>query len=76
MNYYDQLPTSGGQAIVLGGKMQEGLVQYEQPLDIKQITAVEMQAATDTFVATDKGFNDSRSAQQAAYDLFHANDER
>lgn len=75
MNYYDQLPTSGAQAIVLGGKMQAGLTQYEQPLDIKQITAVEMQAGTDSFVAADKGFNDARSAQQTAYDLFHGDDD-
>lgn len=34
-----------------------------------------MQAGTDSFVAADKGFNDARSAQQAAYDIFHADDD-
>ena len=61
--------------IVLGGKMKAGLLLLAEILGIKQITAAEMGSTVDALVAADKAFNDSRSAQQAAYDAFHEKDD-
>lgn len=57
--------------IGLGTKMHAGLVQYAEPLEIKQITAEEFKTDLDAFISCDGGFIDARSATQVASNTFH-----
>ncbi|MBV9008752.1 MAG: hypothetical protein JO354_06225 [Verrucomicrobia bacterium] len=64
------IPTNAAQVIGLANKMHAGLLQYATPLNIKQITAAELQAEIDAFVAADGEFNAARSNTLAASQSF------
>ncbi len=74
MKYYSQIPRTIADLVVLGGEMEQGLVTYGTTLDLKQVDAPQMKAATDALVLADRNFNAARSAQETAYANFHAAD--
>src|SRR5438093_11229455 len=68
----NSLPTNSGQLIGLGIKMHAGVVALGTSVGITMVTAAQIQADLDAFIAQDGAFNAARSARQAASDEFQA----
>ena len=68
----NRLPENRAQLTGLGTKMLAGLTTLRFVLGITQITEIGFKTLLDTFTRALSIYNQARSSQQSAYDLYHA----
>jgi hypothetical protein len=71
----NSIPANRGRLSGLGDKLKAGLAALAATLGITQFTAASFGAILTAFKAAYSSYNSARSAEQAAYDVFHAKDE-
>src|SRR5947209_3228075 len=68
----NMLPTNGGLFIGLVTKMIKALIDLGASVPVTMVTEAEMQPQLDLFTEKNDGFNEARSARQAASDTYQA----
>lgn len=66
----NRLPTNGGLFIGLVTKMIKGINDLGPSVPVTMVTAEEMQTELDLFTEKNDGYNEARSARQAASDIY------